>query len=65
MDALNPYSDLLAKEIASSFVCTSRMLRIGPKISSFAFLLSAVVSYIVGVTKQPSICPPTNAPSLR
>ena len=44
IDAVNPYSVLFANEIASSFVCTSRTLRIGPNISSLAFLSSIVVS---------------------
>ena len=44
IDAVNPYSVLFAIDIASSFVCTSRTLRIGPNISSLAFLSSVVVS---------------------
>ena len=44
IDAVNPYSVLFASDIASSFVCTSRTLKIGPNISSLAFLSSFVVS---------------------
>ena len=44
IDAVNPYFVLFAIDIASSFVCTSRTLRIGPNISSLAFLSSVVVS---------------------
>ena len=44
IDAVNPYSVLFASAIASSFVCTSRTLKIGPNISSLAFLSSVVVS---------------------